>query len=293
MNRVKRLVEAREAYRKGYSGAGVRIAVLDSGAAPHPDLSGRIIAFRDFVEDKEQPSDPNGHGTHVAGILCGSGRCSRGQIRGMAPGAQLLVLRVLDGAGNGKTDRVLAALQWVLENLERYRIRMVNFSVGFLPGADDREQVQIMEALEALWDRGVVVVTAAGNNGPRDGSVTVPGISRKVITVGASDDRQGGRNMPKGYSGKGPTACCIVKPEILAPGTNILSLSNQGNRYAYKSGTSMATPIVSGALALALEKNPALRPEHLKLLLYESTRPQEWKGSGWGILKVDPLMHLI
>lgn len=293
MNRVKRLVEAREAYRKGYSGAGVRIAVLDSGAAPHPDLSGRIVAFRDFVEDKEQPSDPNGHGTHVAGILCGSGRCSRGQIRGMAPGAQLLVLRVLDGAGNGKTDRVLAALQWVLENLERYRIRMVNFSVGFLPGADDREQVQIMEALEALWDRGVVVVTAAGNNGPRDGSVTVPGISRKVITVGASDDRQGGRNMPKGYSGKGPTACCIVKPEILAPGTNILSLSNQGNRYVYKSGTSMATPIVSGALALALEKNPALRPEHLKLLLYESTRPQEWKGSGWGILKVDPLMHLI
>lgn len=293
MNRVKRLVEAKEAYRQGYSGEGVRIAVLDSGAVQHPDLAGRIAAYQDFVEEREQMSDPNGHGTHVAGILCGSGRCSHGQVRGMAPGAQLVVVRVLDGAGNGKTDRVLAALQWVLDNLGRYRIRVVNFSVGFLPGADDGEQIQIMEALEALWDRGVVVVTAAGNNGPRDGSVTVPGISRKVITVGASDDLQGGRNMPKGYSGKGPTACCIVKPEILAPGTNILSLSNQGNRYVHKSGTSMATPVVSGALALALEKNPKLRPEHLKLMLYESTRPQEWKGSGWGILKVDTLLSLI
>lgn len=293
MNRVKRLVEAREVYRQGYSGNGMRIAVLDSGVALHADLSGRVVAYQDFVDGKEQPSDPNGHGTHVAGILCGSGRCSRGQVRGMAPGAQLVVLRVLDGTGNGKTDRVLSALQWVLDNRERYRIRVVNFSVGFLPGADDSEQIQIMEALEALWDQNVVVVTAAGNNGPRDGSVTVPGISRKVITVGASDDQQGGRNMPRGYSGKGPTPCCIVKPEILAPGTNILSLGNQGNHYVRKSGTSMATPVVSGALALALEKNPALRPEHIKLKLYESTRSQEWGGSAWGILKVDKLMDFI
>ncbi|MCM1282184.1 MAG: S8 family peptidase [Muribaculaceae bacterium] len=296
MNRVRKLVQAEEVYRQGYSGRGVRIAVLDTGVYAHPDLAGRIAAFHDFVEDsdgKQFTADPNGHGTHVAGILCASGRSSRGLLQGMAPGAELVVLRVLDAAGNGKTERVLHALKWVRENRNRYRIRIVNFSVGFLPGADDGEQIQIMEALEALWDENVAVVTAAGNNGPRDGSVTVPGISRKVITVGASDDELGGRNMPRGYSGKGPTGCCIVKPEIFAPGTNILSLGNQGRRYVKKSGTSMATPVVSGALALALQKNPRLRPEQLKLLLYESTREQEWRESGWGILQVDNLMKLI
>lgn len=293
MNRVKKLTGALEVYRLGYTGRGVRIAVLDTGVYRHPDLSGHIAAFVDFVDGREAPCDDNGHGTHVAGILCGNGRSSRGQWTGMAPGAELVALKVLDSAGNGKTDRVLLALEWIQKNRERYRIRIVNFSVGFLPGADDAEQIQIMEALEALWDENVAVVTAAGNNGPRDGTVTVPGISRKLITVGASDDAQGGWNMPKGYSGKGPTGCCIVKPEILAPGTNIMSLANRGKRYVTKSGTSMATPVVSGALALALQKNPMLRPEDLKLLLYESTRDQNWQGRGWGILQVDKLMEFI
>ena len=225
--------------------------------------------------------------------MCGNGKSSRGQIVGMAPGAELVVLKVLDADGNGKTDQVLSALRWIRENRESYRIRIVNFSVGFLPGADVEEQMDIVQALEDLWDENVVVVTAAGNNGPGEGTITVPGISRKVITVGSSDDEYGGRGMPRGYSGKGPTGCCIVKPEILAPGTNVLSLSNKGNKYVYKSGTSMATPVVSGALALAIQKNPRLRPEHLKYKLYESTREQEWSGIGWGVLSVDNFMNLI
>ena len=205
----------------------------------------------------------------------------------------MIVLKVLDRNGNGNTKRVLEALDWVEKNKAIYQIRILNFSVGFLPGADDEDQKLILDKLERLWDDNVVVVAAAGNNGPREGTVTVPGISRKIITVGASDDTGQGRNMPHGYSGRGPTGCCIVKPEITAPGTNILSLDHRGNYYVKKSGTSMATPVVCGALALALQKKPSLRPEELKLDLYLSARRQEKSAAAWGILDVDNLIDLI
>jgi serine protease AprX len=136
-------------------------------------------------------------------------------------------------------------------------------------------------------------VTAAGNNGPREGSVTVPGISRKVITVGASDDENPGGNLPHSYSGRGPTGCCIIKPEILAPGTNIVSLDHRDHRYIRKSGTSMATPVVTGALALALQKNPSLRPEELKLKLYESAEEVPENPHVWGLLNVDSLLAIV
>lgn len=292
MNRVKKVVQAERVYRQGYSGKGVRIAVLDTGMYPHKDLIHRIIEFRNFAGRRQIIHDDNGHGTHVCGIICGDGTASNGRITGIAPQAEIVVLKVLDQYGNGQTEHVLRALEWVQENKRTYGIRILNFSVGFLPESEDKDQISIMKALEGLWDENVVVVTAAGNNGPKEGTVTVPGISKKVITVGACDD-DGSGNLPKGYSGRGPTECCIVKPEILAPGSNILSTGHRGMRYVYKSGTSMATPVVCGALALALEKKPYLRPEHLKLKLYESTLGFERVGKAWGVLKVDEFMRLI
>lgn len=262
--------------------------ILDTGAYPHKDLRKQIRGFKDFTTDKRECYDDNGHGTHVAGIFC-----ANGSLQGVAPGARVIVLKVLDRNGNGNTKRVLEALDWVEKNKAIYQIRILNFSVGFLPGADDEDQKLILDKLERLWDDNVVVVAAAGNNGPREGTVTVPGISRKIITVGASDDTGQGRNMPHGYSGRGPTECCIVKPEITAPGTNILSLDHRGNYYVKKSGTSMATPVVCGALALALQKKPSLRPEELKLDLYLSARRQEKSAAAWGILDVDNLIDLI
>ena len=232
--------------------------------------------------------DDNGHGTHVGGILCANGR-----MKGMAPQAQLIALKVLGKDGGGQTERVIRGLQWVLAHHKELGIRILNFSVGFLPGALDREQKQIMELLEQLWDDGVTVVTAAGNNGPGAGTVTAPGISRKVITVGASDDRSSPGERRGGYSGCGPTGCCIMKPEILAPGTNIVSLDHHGALYSRKSGTSMATPVVCGALALALQKNPKLRPEELKLKLYESARKETGMSMAWGVLDVDNLLALV
>jgi serine protease AprX len=288
MEHVKELVHAKAVYRQGYTGKNVRIAVLDTGIFLHRDIRANLIGFVDYVNGRSACYDDNGHGTHVAGIICGNGG-----IKGIAPEANILALKVLDAGGNGKTARVLQALGWILEKHEAYRIRILNFSVGFLPGAGDREQEQILALLEQLWDEGVVIVTAAGNNGPREGSVTVPGISRKVITVGASDDENPGRNLPHSYSGRGPTGCCIVKPEILAPGTNIISLDHRDHRYIRKSGTSMATPVVTGALALALQKNPTLRPEELKLKLYESAEEVPENPHVWGLLNVDSLLAIV
>ena len=134
-------------------------------------------------------------------------------------------------------------------------------------------------------DIGVVVVAAAGNYGPAPFSVTVPGISRKIITVGSFDDIR---------SGKGPTDCCIVKPEILAPGHDIISLGTRDGTYVRKTGTSMATPIVSGAIALLLEKNPNMRPETVKLALYNTCdRAGDSHKGSWGIINVDKLVGIL
>jgi serine protease AprX len=299
MNHAKSIVHADKVYRDGYSGKGITIALLDSGVdLRHPDLRNQVAYFQDFDEGRISCYDNNGHGTHVAGILCGSGRLSRGKLSGMAPGAKLAVLKVLDGSGNGSTEQMLQALDWVRANYRTYRIRLLNFSIGYLPYAKLEEQKKLLDAIEELWDMGIMVVTASGNKGPARQSVTVPGISRKVLTVGACDDEiQLPANLKKGYSGKGPTKCCIVKPEVLAPGTRILSTGIQTTKefgYVEKSGTSMATPIVCGAMALGFEKNSELTPAGLKLLVYQSCEPNTSASvHSWGILHVDRLLSLI
>jgi serine protease AprX len=301
MYRAKSVVHAKKVYQEGYTGEGITIALLDSGVmAEHPDLRNRVVCFRDFEEGRIACYDNNGHGTHVAGILCGSGRLSRGKYAGMAPGAKLVVLKVLDDKGNGSTEQVIKALEWVKANYRRYHISLLNFSIGYLPNAKLDEQRRLLNAIEEIWDIGIMVVAAAGNKGPGAHSVTVPGISRKVLTVGASDDQ---RELPgylkKGYSGKGPTGCCIVKPEVLAPGTQIISTGVESgtNAFGYveKSGTSMATPIVCGAMALAFEKNPELTPAALKLLVYQSCEKaaSSLHRKSWGILHTDNLLSLI
>ena len=222
--------------------------------------------------------DDNGHGTHVAGIICAD------RI-GMAENARVAVFKVLDQFGMGKTGDSLRALEWIKRNHKKYDIKILNFSVGYLPDSKLTEKQKILDVIDELWDLGIVVVAAAGNYGPGPFSVTVPGISRKIITVGSYDDFR---------SGRGPTGCCIVKPEVLAPGSEILSLSNRNNGFVRKSGTSMATPIVAGAIALLLERYPKMKPEEVKLRLYNTCkRIPSQKDRNWGIVDVDKLLGII
>lgn len=280
MERVKRVVNADYVYKKGYTGRGVRVALLDTGVSLHRDLKAEVIYFKDFIQNEPECYDDNGHGTHIAGI-----------ISSMAPNAKLLVFKILDKKGSGTTEKALQAIDWIIKNHKVWDIKILNFSMGYLPNANPKLQNQLLEKLEILWEEGVTVITAAGNNGPSENSITVPGVSRKVITVGSSDDLSSGKT---GYGGRGPTACCIVKPEVLAPGTDILSLSNEDGKYVRKSGTSMSVPIVCGGLALALEKNPNLRPVEIKLLLYDTVSRNFKNLSGsWGILNVDNLIKML
>ena len=294
MKSVKEQVHAKKVYESGLTGKNVRIALLDTGVAEHPDIKNHIRMFKDYVNGKTYCYDDNGHGTHIAGILCGDGSISKGEIQGMAPKAELFVFKILDEKGNGRTEDALKALDWLHYHHKQYNIRLLNFSMGYRPDAKRKLQEQLMERIENLWDEGVIVITAAGNNGPEDNTITIPGISRKVITVGACGKMEAMKTSLEDYSGRGPTPCCIVKPEILAPGTDIMSLSSKRYAYTKKSGTSMAVPVVCGGLALALEKNSKILPEEMKILLYESVDNEEiLKKNFWGVLNVDKLVKML
>lgn len=264
-----------------YTGKGIGVCILDTGIYEHIDFTGRIWAFYDFLAFKRRPYDDNGHGTHVAGLVAGDGTASMGKYRGAAPGCGIIALKVLDRYGTGSQDDVLRALRWIREYRQQYRIRVVNISVGTTCNSK-RNHARLLESVEQLWDEGVVVVTAAGNQGPRPGSITAPGSSKKVITVGSSDLLEEGRSA---ISGRGPTAECVCKPDIVAPGNKIMSCV-PGKPYSYgvKSGTSMSTPLVTGAIACALEKNPALTNTDIKTMLMNSAEdmglPQNLQG--WG-----------
>lgn len=293
MDQVRKKLRADYAHEKGITGRGVTVAVMDTGIVPHPDFGSRILDFMDFTQGRTRAYDDNGHGTHVSGIIAGSGRMSRGLYTGIAPECGLFVTKVLDRKGNGNTAQVLKAIDFVIEHQRKYNIRILNISVGMLPTADREEKEHLTAAVEKAWSRGIVVIAAAGNNGPGKNSVTVPGQCRSIITVGSIDDyARAGRGLKNGYSGRGPTDGCVVKPEILAPGTSIKSCSFRGNGYEYKSGTSMSAPVIAGAVALLLQKYPEMTPAQVKLRLYERAvvLPEAKERGYWGVVYLNRLL---
>lgn len=305
MDTARKTVNANIVQENGYTGKGIGIAILDTGISPNNDFlypQNRILAFKDFINNKAKPYDDNGHGTHVAGIAGGSGINSNGKYRGIAPDCNFIGVKVLNNEGKGNASDVLAGLQWVMDNKEKYNIKVANLSIGT---SNTSSNDPLVKAVENMWDRGVIITIAAGNDGPKKHTISSPAISRKVITIGASDDNitanVWGNNLIN-FSGRGPTLECIVKPDILAPGVNIIScLSNSVSKqsdeivdknYFSLSGTSMSTPIVSGAIALLLEKYKDLKPDDIKLMLKKCCKnlhlPKNQQG--WGLLDVYKLL---
>jgi serine protease AprX len=289
-------------HNNGYTGVGVTVAVLDSGiASTHDDLpASSVVGFMDFVNGRTTRYDDYGHGTHVAGIIAGRGRDSGGQMAGAAPGAKLFVIKVLDSQGNGKVSNVIAALDWLADHGAAYGVRVVNLSFGAQPD-EDPSQDPLAQAAQALVQKGIVVVAAAGNEGQVNGKKVWGGIgspadSPWVLTVGASSSmgtltRKDDTMAP--FSSRGPAVGHIAKPDLVASGVGIVApISSTGTMvntlsqllvtplcslgvcpssgtapYMSLSGTSMAAPAVSGAVALMLQANPNLTPNMVKAIL--------------------------
>lgn len=276
----------------------VTIAFLDTGVSLHPDLCDRIVCFKDFVNHRNVCYDDAGHGTHVCGIAAGSGKLSQGRYRGVAPDVSIVMGKVLDESGDGAADTMMQGLAWILEQREAYKIRILNISIGVGSLEDAQKKQELLSMVERAWNQGLVVVCAAGNLGPKPGSISPLGAGSKVITVGCHDGMyfRDKNNRCETYSGRGPTRYTIKKPDLVAPGTEIISC-NAGFRktgdgyfqpYIRKSGTSMATPQVAGAAALILQKKPYLSNEMVKKkLLYAATDLGEpWTKQGWGMLHI-------
>jgi serine protease AprX len=274
-------------WQQGLQGKGVGIAFVDTGVAPHRDLRDRIVAFQDFVNHRSKPYDDDGHGTHVAGIAAGNGAQSGGRYSGIAPQANIIALKSFDDGGSGKSSNVIAGIQWAIDNRQTYNIRVLNLSIGGkakLPAHLDPMAMAVEQAVAA----GIFVVTAAGNSGPNAQTIETPGIAQSAITVGNLDqnfttDRRD--DTIYGSSSRGPTSPDgFAKPEVCAPGTSITSCDTESG-YVVKTGTSMATPMVSGAAALLIGAHPEVSPAQLKQAFMNTAaplrkEPQSAQGSG-------------
>ncbi len=264
-------VAGTKAHELGFTGKNVVIAIIDTGLYPHRDFlvpSSRIIEWKDFLQQKESPYDDNGHGTHVAGIIAGNGFSSRGKYQGMAPEASLVALKALNEDGGGSISNVLIAIEWCIDNQTRLNIKAINMSFGS-KAQESYTHDPLCRATSIAWNKGLVVCAAAGNAGPGPKTIDTPGINPKIITVGNVDNHQTtdfqDDNLNR-HSSRGPTLDNIPKPNLLAPGTNINSTWINGN-YRSLSGTSMATPMVIGAVALINQKWPELKPDQIKQII--------------------------
>jgi len=309
-------VNASAAWQSNYTGAGIGVALIDSGVNNHPDLSttgllplSRIVYNKSFVPGDSSAADAYGHGTHIAGLIAGNGISSTGLIysntfRGVAPGAQIVNLRVLDANGSATDSSVIAAINQAVALKSQYNIRIINLSLG--RGVFESYKLDpLCQAVEKAWKNGIVVVVAAGNNGrylPTSGysTVTSPGNDPYVLTVGAMKPMgtpQRSDDLIASYSSKGPTILDhVVKPDLVAPGNLLVSTETSNtnlyntelnNRVPYSayvyggssspskvyfelSGTSMATGVVSGAVADLLQAHPSLTPDQVKARLMKT-----------------------
>jgi serine protease AprX len=297
----------------GPTGAGVGVAVLDSGVATTSDLdNSRIVGWKDFVNKVKTPYDDAGHGTFVAGLIAGDGTASlpldQGgsasvQFRGVAPQANIIGVKVLDATGEGRASSVMAGVLWAIKHKDKYNIRVLNLSLGSDPTAP-ADYDPLAKAVGYAWMNGITVVCAAGNEGEfGPGGILSPGNSPYVITVGATDTQQTASaddDTVTYYSSVGPTLWDeYAKPDVVAPGNRLVSLrvrdsfidanfpmnlvpvssyvpgapADADPDYLMLSGTSTSAPVGAGVAALMIGEDPSLSPDDVKVRMMDTADP--------------------
>jgi serine protease AprX len=278
---------------RGFTGEGVGVALIDTGVSPVRDLAGRIEPVQDphdahgeraqvacvDLSGERSCDDSYGHGTFMAGLVAGDGAASAGRFSGVAPKAHVVSVKIAGRDGSADVSKVLAALQWVVSFKDDHDIRVVNLSLG--TNSTARPEVDPLNlAVQRAWRSGLVVVVAASNRGPAHGTISKPADDPLVITVGAVDDRQtpatSDDRVPS-FSGRGPTAHGLAKPDVVAPGGRVVGLRVEGSTvdrlspkgivsksYRRGSGTSMSAAVVSGLTALLLDAHPEWSPDRVK-----------------------------
>jgi serine protease AprX len=280
----------------GLDGTGVGICVVDTGIDPgHEQISPRMVRFADFVNGRSTAYDDHGHGTHVAGIAAGDGvgGSSASTYRGVAPGATLLAAKVLDSSGNGSDSQVIQGIEWCVDQPD---VRVVTLSLGDTAGGDGTDASS--QAVDAAVAAGKVVTVAAGNSGDAPSTINYPGTADGAITVGAVADwsateasTHDNGTWLAAFSSRGPrVGRPLVKPDIAAPGVTVKSAqAGSPTGYVVKSGTSMATPYVAGAVALGLQAVNGATPAQVRAAL-ESTAVDvgaTGKDNEWGAGLID------
>jgi serine protease AprX len=309
-NRVVRATDVWNESPAYLQGQGVTVAVVDSGIFKSEDLSKRVVASANFDAAYHDSIDGYGHGTFVAGIIAGDGKKSGGARIGIAPKTNILNVRVSDDQGMAAESDVVAALQWIYEHKSTYNIRVVNLSLNSSV-AQSYHTSPLAAASEILWFNGIVVVVSAGNNGTT--TLYAPANDPFVITVGATDDNGTATLLDDAvasFSAYGTIEGGITKPDLVAPGRNIIAplpandkltigrehkINRVNKNYFRLSGTSMAAPMVSGAVALLLQDEPNLNPDQVKYRLLVTANKQ-WLGydpfrAGAGYLDIYAAVH--
>lgn len=278
----------RNGNKNSYTSTDVVIAILDTGIDPkHTDLTGennggtkKIIGWKDTINSLAAPYDDQGHGTHVASIAAGDGDSI---YKGVAPGAALVGVKVCTSGGSCPTSKVITGINWVVTNKVLYGIKIMSLSLGGIGASDGTDPES--KALNNAVDKGIVVTVAAGNSGPIKYTIGAPGAAAKAITVGAIADpglitgalRTGLRDNGfylADFSSRGPTSDNKIKPDIVAPGVDIMAAQNVyptsatfHGGYIEKGGTSMSTPFAAGVAGLVLDANYTLTPTQVKNII--------------------------
>jgi serine protease AprX len=274
---------------QGDTGQGVTVAVVDTGIDNLPDFSGRLLGGVDLTGGNSPFQDSYGHGTFVAGLIAGNGASSNGQYSGEAPGARLVSIKVAGLSGITHLSTLITGLQWAVDHQSLYGIRILNLSLGY-QSRQSTVTNPLDQAVQAVWNSGITVVTSAGNAGPFDGTILSPGDDPLVITVGALDDMatpSTADDEMNNFSSVGPTTRDgWAKPDLVTSGRSVVSLAAPGSAIANQypsarvgpanlvgSGTSFSTAIASGAAALVLADNPGITPNEVKARLLGTTAP--------------------